>query len=191
MCVQGVSVLPPTRADRLRKQEGFSLSAVNGTSIVTYGTRSLTLNFGLRRTYRWLFIIADVHKPLLGADFLHQFGLLVDVAKGKLVDKETCLSVHGILAQDTPPSLTLPTHTSSQAYSTLLSEFPDFTQVRNYNESPVKHDITHHITRSGSPVSCRARLVSLVRSSKLVARNLSTCSNWELSIPHQVTDRLP
>ena len=154
-----VSVLPPTRVDHLRKQ-GFSLSAVNGTSIATYGTKSLTLNLGLRRTFCWIFIIADVHKPLLGADFLHHFGLLVDVAKGKLVDKVTHLSVHGILAQDTPPSLTLPTHTSSQAYSTLLSEFPELTQVHNYNDSPVKHDITHHITTSGSPVSCRARRLS-------------------------------
>ena len=152
-----VSELPPTRADRLRKQEGFSLSAVNGMS---NGTRSLTLNLGLCRTFRWIFIITDVHKPLLGADFLHHFGLLVDVAKGKLVDKVMHLSVHSILAQDTSPSLTLSTHTSSQAYSTLLSEFPELTQVHNYNDSPVKLDITHHITISGSPVSCRVRHLS-------------------------------
>ena len=151
-----VSVLPPSRTDRLRKQ-GFTLSAVNGTSIATFGTRSLTLNIGLRRTFRWIFIIADVHKPLLGADFLHHFGLLVDVTNGKLVDKQTRLSIHGILAQDTPPSLTLPTHASSQAYSALLSEFPELTHVHNYNDSPVKHSVTHHITSSGSPVSCRAR----------------------------------
>ncbi len=64
-----VSVLPPTRANRLRKQEGFTLSAVNGTAIATYGTRSLTLNIGLRRTFQWIFVVADVSKPLLGADF--------------------------------------------------------------------------------------------------------------------------
>ena len=111
--------------------------------------RSLTLNLGLRRTFRRIFIIADVHKPLLGADFLHHFGLLVDVAKGKLVDKVTHLSVHGILAQDTPPF-------TSTSHPHILSRFPELTQVHNYNDSPVKHDITHHITTSGSPVSCRA-----------------------------------
>lgn len=70
-----VSVLPPTRTDCLRKREGFALSAVNGTAIATYGTRSLTLNLelGLRRTFCWIFVIADVHKPLLGADFLHHW----------------------------------------------------------------------------------------------------------------------
>ena len=77
--------------DRLRKQEGYTLSAVNGTAIATYGTRSLTLNLGLRCTFRWIFIIADVSKPLLGADFLHHFGVLVDIAHGKLVDTNTHL----------------------------------------------------------------------------------------------------
>ena len=49
-----VSVLPPTRADRLRKQDSFSLAAVNGTPIATFGTRSLALNLGLCRTFRWI-----------------------------------------------------------------------------------------------------------------------------------------
>ena len=155
-----VSVLPPTHTDRLRKQEGFTLSAVNGTAIAIYGTRSLTLNLGLRRTFRWIFIIADIHKPLLGADFLHHFGLLVDITRGKLVDTNTRLSIQGILAQDTPPSLTIPTPTSSQDYSSLLSKFPDLTRVHNYSDRPVKHDVTHHITTSGPPVSSSARRLS-------------------------------
>ncbi len=44
-----VSVVPPTQADRFRKQAGFSLSAINGSAIATFGTHSLTLNLGLRR----------------------------------------------------------------------------------------------------------------------------------------------
>ena len=120
-----VSVLPPTRSNRLRKQEGYTLSTVNGSAIATYGTRLLTLNLGLRRTFRWIFIIADVSKPLLGADFLHHFGLLVDIAHGKLVDTNTHLSIHGILAEDTPTSLavTCPSP-QSNVYSSLLSQFP-------------------------------------------------------------------
>ena len=157
-----VSVLPPTRSDRLRKQEGYTLSAVNGTAIATYGTRSLTLNLGLRRTFRWIFIIADVSKPILGADFLHHFGLLVDIAHGKLVDTNTHLSIRGILAKDTPTSLTITTSTPSQEhlYSSLLSEFPELTRIHNYHDTPVKHNITHHITTNGPPVSSRARRLS-------------------------------
>ena len=54
-----------------------SLQAVNTTTIATYGTRSLTLDLGLRRTFRWLFVIADVRIPILGADFLKYNCLLV------------------------------------------------------------------------------------------------------------------
>ena len=57
-----VSIVPPTPTDRLHRQTGPSLQAVNNTTIATYGTRSLTLNLGLRRTFRWIFVIANVRK---------------------------------------------------------------------------------------------------------------------------------
>ena len=152
-----VSVLPATRTDRLKKQEGRTLSAINGAAIETYGTRSLTLDLGLRRTFRWIFVIADVHKPLLGADFLHHFELLVDLTHGKLVDTNTHLSVNGILSHDTPTTITIPSHIHTHDHASLLSEFPELTRVHNYRDTPVKHEVTHHITTSGPPVSCRAR----------------------------------
>ena len=157
-----VSVLPPTRSDRLCKQAGYTLSAVNSTTIATYGTRSLTLNLGLRRTFCWIFIIADVSKPLLSADFLHHFGLLVDIAHGKLVDTNTHLSVHGVLTTATPTLLQVTTSTTSQAqgYFSLLSEFPELTRIHNYQDTPIKHNITHHISTTGPPVSSWARHLS-------------------------------
>ena len=70
-----VSVIPPSRTDRRNLQGNFTLQAVNNTAIATYGTRSLTIDLGLRRTFRWIFVVADVKKPILGADFLRHFGL--------------------------------------------------------------------------------------------------------------------
>ena len=64
----------------------MTLEAVNGTSITTHGTRSLTLDLGLRRTFRWVFIVAKIDKPILGADFLSHFNLLVDMTHCRLVD---------------------------------------------------------------------------------------------------------
>ena len=48
-----VSVLPPVKSDRQHSQSGVHLLAANGTAILTFGTRSLTLNLGLRRPFRW------------------------------------------------------------------------------------------------------------------------------------------
>ena len=76
-----VSVIPPSRTDRKHRQDNQTLQAVNNTSIATFGTRSLTLDLRLRRTFRWVFVIADVKNPILGADFLRHFSLLVDVGR--------------------------------------------------------------------------------------------------------------
>ncbi len=42
------SAIPPTQADRQRPNSGFTLHAVNQTSIRPYGQRLLNLNLGLR-----------------------------------------------------------------------------------------------------------------------------------------------
>ena len=74
-----VSVIPPSRTERKHSQQAFTLQAVNNTAITIYGYKSLTLDLGLRRTFRWIFIIADVQNPILGADFLRSYSLLVDM----------------------------------------------------------------------------------------------------------------
>ena len=53
-----ISIILPTRSDRRHKRESFTLSAVNGSTIATYGQHSLTLNLGLCPTFCWIFITA-------------------------------------------------------------------------------------------------------------------------------------
>ena len=86
-----VSVIPPSRTERKHSQQAFTLQAVNNTAITTYGYKSLTLDLGLRRTFCWIFIIADVQNPILGADFLRSYSLLVDMKHNKLLDSLTQL----------------------------------------------------------------------------------------------------
>ena len=88
-----VRVVPQSRAPQRVKCQGPSLQAVNNTTIATYGTRSLTLDLGLQRAFRWVFIIADVSKPILGADFLKHYGLLVDMRSQCLTDSVAQLKV--------------------------------------------------------------------------------------------------
>ena len=60
-----ISVIPPVQSDRQRHQCGVHLQAAKGVTIATFFQRSLTLNLGLRHTYRWIFTIADVSHPIL------------------------------------------------------------------------------------------------------------------------------
>ena len=99
-----VSVIPPSPADRRRSPDALTLMAVNNTPIRTYGKRSLTLNLGLRRSLPWIFVIADVQKPILGADFLRHSGLLVDMQQRRLIDTHTHLHIQGIISSVHSPS---------------------------------------------------------------------------------------
>ena len=139
-----VSVIPPTPADRRRSPDPLTLTAVNNTSIRTYGQRSLTLNLGLRRSLPWIFVIADIQKPILGADFLRHYGLMVDMHKHKLIDTRTHLQVQGITSSGSSPSTSLYPKDTSNPYLSLLSEFPSLTQV-TAPDAPLMHNITHHI----------------------------------------------
>jgi len=51
-----VSVLPPSSTEQQQRCNDFSLVAVNGANITTYGKRSLTLNLGLR-VFRWVYLL--------------------------------------------------------------------------------------------------------------------------------------
>ncbi len=151
-----VSVIPPTPADRRRSPDPLALTAVNNTTIHTYGQRSLTLSLGLRRSLPWIFIIADVQRPILGADFLRHYGLMVDLTQRKLIDTCTHLQVHGILSTGVPPHTSFYPKDKSNPYLKLLSQFPALTQVPS-PDTPLRHDIVHYIETVGPPVSARPR----------------------------------
>ena len=154
-----VSVIPPSGTDRKRPQTNLHLQAANNTPIRTFGSQSLTLDLGLRRSFRWVFIIADVKQPILGADFLRNYNLLVDMRYHRLTDSLTQLQVHGIRSTKGSPSPTLLPRQHTNEYEAILSEFPAVTQP-NCREQTVKHSVTHHITTTGPPVSSRPRRLS-------------------------------
>ena len=74
----------------------------------------------------------------------------------RLFDALTQLKVQGIVSQDSSPSPTfLPTKPKNE-YEAILADFPAVTRPCN-NEQPIKHNVTHHITTTGPPVTARTR----------------------------------
>ena len=151
-----VSVIPPTPAQRKHTHDNFQLQAVNSSPITTYGNQSLTLDLGLRRTFHWVFVIADVQSPILGADFLRHFGLLVDLRHSCLSDGITQLKVQGTVSTIVSPSPSLLPIQPQTDFHAILSEFPELLQPYCHDQ-PVKHDVTHHITTTGPPIRARTR----------------------------------
>ena len=151
-----VSVIPPTPTDRRHRQDKLNLQAVNDTPIATYGNRLLTINIGLRQNFQWIFTVADVKQPIIGSDFLQHYHLLVDMAHHRMTDALTHLQVQGITTSDTSPSPALLSRQPRNEFEALLSDFPKVVQPCT-TEQPVKHNVTHHITTTGPPVSARFR----------------------------------
>ena len=75
-------------SDHQEKRKGSSFQVANGTHIPSYGTKTLSLDLGVDHKLIFTFIVTDVSKPFLGADFLHHSDQLIDLARNiSLVDR--------------------------------------------------------------------------------------------------------
>jgi hypothetical protein len=148
-------VYPRQFIPQRRSRVNYDLCAANGTTIPTYGGLSPNLNLGLRREFTWRFIIADVTQPLIGADFLTHFGLLVDCRNNRQLDNVISLSTPAQAVSLRISSIkVIKTGTSLDA---LLSEFPDLIRPTGIQRD-VRHNTVHHIrTTPGPPITCRPR----------------------------------
>ena len=119
-----VSVIPPSPNECVAEQTGLVLRAANDSTIKTFGTRSQTLHLGPQQTFQWVFVMADVKQPILGADFLRHYQLLVDVAQRRVVHTPTQSLVQGVLSSSSSMQLALLSSVPANRYEALLHEFP-------------------------------------------------------------------
>ncbi|CAE1267091.1 unnamed protein product [Acanthosepion pharaonis] len=151
-----ISLIPATRADKLKGPHKLTLQAVNKSLIQTYGQRCLTLNLGLRRVFPHFFILADVEKAILGADFLHKFGLLIDVHRRCLTDPKTNTQSPGAIHNLIPLCPTVANTEDNPMSCELLQKFESITKPA-FHKDILPHNITHYIATSGPPVHSRPR----------------------------------
>lgn len=152
-----VSVVPVSPTDKVstgsKDHAAPLLHAANGSHIKTYGSVYTVLHLGGKK-YSARLLIADVERPLLGADFLHRHGLLVDLANGRLLDAHlspiTCSSCQVFSA-----SLCL-SPVSCDVYDQLLKEFACIT-LPNFDARQPLHGVSHEIPTDGRPVWARPR----------------------------------
>ena len=128
----------------------INLITANGSRILTYSYKTLQLSFAGSK-YKWDFIVADVSTPIIGADFLANFNLLVDMANHRLVNASTLASTSIATA---PADLALQISHISDAYSSLKSSYPEvFRPLLHLPPwTSAEHGIYQHIKTSGPPV---------------------------------------
>lgn len=106
-----------------------------------------TLNLGFRRDFTWRFVIADVSKPIIRADFLSFYNLKVDIRNQRLLDGTTRLTIRAEVAECAIPEVNT-VNRSSRYHDLLIQGAPGH----------IRHNTKHHIkTTQGSPVASRPR----------------------------------
>ena len=112
------------------KPSSLQLTAANGQPISSWGDRWILLQFGNRR-FEWSFHLADVDQPLLGADFLKAFNLLVDVAAAQILDSS---SLKVISSSVSPPANQSTFYTATHRANQLPAT-PRANQLHSYSRS--------------------------------------------------------
>ena len=119
-----VSVFPDPGSSR--GDSGVKLLTADGSSLSCSGSRVIPLRFGSHR-FEWPFQLAPVAVPILGADFLKHYNLLLDVANQRVFSADSPTSPCIILPPSTdskPPPFTANLLATPQRITYLLAEFP-------------------------------------------------------------------
>jgi len=131
------------------------LRAAGGQPIACYGEKLMLLAFA-DRSFEWTLLLADVETPILGADILHHFHLMVDLHSRQLVDTETLQRFGDKQNPDGGES--------GLQISTVHSSSPSATAHRvsdvcnpDGGLPPVKHNMRHVIETTGRPVTAKFR----------------------------------
>ena len=137
----------------------LKLTAANNSVIRSYGCCELVIVFRkLRREFRWNCIIADVSTPLIGADFLHNFNLSVNMKNQQLIDDTTHFSVCGVkCTSDTVMHSVFAVQNDTPSFVIqLLQKHKAITEPIDCT-LPVLHNTKHHIETSGPPIYSKPR----------------------------------
>ncbi|XP_055836870.1 uncharacterized protein LOC129905419 [Episyrphus balteatus] len=156
-----VSAIPPSKVTKTsQKKPDQIISAANGSKIEVFGTKYLKTTLGFRKVFNHTFIIASVTKPIIGADFLKQTGLIVDIKNSRLIDPLTKSSVTGTPCRQNVASTRF--FAIEAQYNSILKEFASLMQPPDFT-LPVKHSVVHHILTKGPLPNSQPRRLNNVK----------------------------
>ena len=116
-----VSIIPASKI--LKKLNPIcKLTAANSSSINVYKQQVITLDFNLRRNFTHTFLVGDVDRQIIGADFLYEHGLVPDLRNKCLIDVTTNMSSKGAVKPAQVHSLKHPEIITNTPYQRLLAK---------------------------------------------------------------------
>ena len=146
---------PPGDINTINHHSLSNLVSANGTSIRTYGEQQVNIRLS-GQAYTWTFIIADVHHPLLGADFLSHYSLMVDVARLRLLNIDSFIATP-LCISNVEENINLLLPDGNYAYVLENSDNVFKPELSPSPESSAKHGILHYIKTTRPPVFSKYR----------------------------------
>ncbi|GFS16796.1 Pol polyprotein [Elysia marginata] len=123
--------------------------------MATYGSRVVHLHFGTR-VFDVRLISANVKRPLLGADFLHQHNLLVVIRGRRLIEADSFSHISCSVSSISTDSVLALIGPTSNRFRKILNGYPELLQP-TFPTAEVKHGVKHFIPTKKRPVFARAR----------------------------------
>ena len=105
------------------------------------------------KVYTWTFQLAPVSVPLLGADFLEHFNLLVDIKNRRVVQADCPEDVIIYTSPGPQPAFKSVAFLSApQQVQKLLEEFPDVLSSDGFTASKPHHGVRHNLLTYPGPL---------------------------------------
>ncbi|XP_068208696.1 uncharacterized protein [Palaemon carinicauda] len=163
------------------------LVSANGSAIASNCYETLILSFRSTK-YIWNFLVADVPIPILDADFLSHFHLLVDVLHQWIVNTD----LHSSTPLKPVPPTTLHISKPTDAYIHLLTSDPEVfrQELRQTPTVPAKHGIYPHMKMMGPTLFSRFRRLAVDRLA-VSKQTLAKIEEWAFAKRHQADGRHP
>ncbi|GFT98134.1 gag-pol polyprotein [Nephila pilipes] len=121
-----VSCLPVTKTNRKLAPELIQQHLI--TQKYIHMGQLFDVDLGLRRSFKWQFILAYVPFPIIGADFLKHFDLIIDLKRQRLIDTITNLSRYDEIPTGFNTA-SIKLSSGNTVYHRILAEFPNLTAL--------------------------------------------------------------
>lgn len=160
-----VSIIPPKYVPMGCSLEPSTVvfSQAGGNPLKVHGEVTLNVSIkSLRRSFIWVFVVADFMYPLLGSDFLSHFKLVVDCAGQCIRDLTTAVTTQ-VMFSPAVQSVSVTTLSGIEPrVRSLLQNFPRLTEPYVFTyDTTANQPVTHCIdTGSAPPVYSAPRRLS-------------------------------
>ena len=133
------------------------LTGVDGKNLATFGHMHTSVSVkSLRRNFQVNFIVTKT-RAILGADFLTDNSLILNMKKQVLIDPLTNMST-SLMKSSSENAICISVQMNSNNF--IKENYPQLISAPNYSYLPQNFDVTHRIETTGSPLYSKPRMLS-------------------------------